>query len=97
MVDALATEYILLSRAGRLLSTRPSAATLWRWATRGVGGVRLETYKIGGRRYTTAEALERFVACLSNPSAASVPTAPSRRDREHKDRAAARAESIYGR
>ena len=38
-----------------------SSATIWRWAQRGVRGVRLETFAIGGRRYTTKEAFERFV------------------------------------
>lgn len=36
--------------------------TVWRWARRGVRGVQLETYAIGGRRWTTEEAFERFVA-----------------------------------
>jgi hypothetical protein len=36
------------------------ACTVWRWATRGVRGVKLETLLIGGIRYTSAEALQRF-------------------------------------
>ena len=35
--------------------------TCWRWAKRGVRGVRLETYNVGGRRWTTEEAFARFV------------------------------------
>ncbi len=46
-----------------------SQVTLWRWATKGVRGVdgrrvRLETIKLGGRRYTSVEAVERFAAAL---------------------------------
>jgi len=38
-----------------------NAATVWRWAIKGCKGVRLETAIIGGIRYTSREALERFV------------------------------------
>ncbi|MGA2619871.1 MAG: DUF1580 domain-containing protein [Thermoguttaceae bacterium] len=42
-----------------------SRATLWRWMLRGIGGVRLESVKIGGVRYVTRKAVERFVAALN--------------------------------
>lgn len=35
--------------------------TLWRWMTHGANGIKLESFMIGGRRYTTREALSRFV------------------------------------
>ena len=38
-----------------------SASTVWRWAMRGIRSKRLETFTIGGRRYTTAEAFARFI------------------------------------
>ena len=37
-------------------------STVWRWALRGVRGHRLECFSLGGRRYTTREAFERFIA-----------------------------------
>jgi uncharacterized protein DUF1580 len=40
---------------------RPVLATLHRWRLRGVRGVRLETCLIGGTRYTSAEAIRRFI------------------------------------
>ena len=43
MIEGLAAIYILLTKAGRLLSTRPSAATMNRWASRGSRGVVLRT------------------------------------------------------
>lgn len=49
---------------------RPSAPTLTRWATRGVKGVRLQTTCMGGRRLTTIENVERFLAdvdAVKNP------------------------------
>ncbi|MBA4107637.1 MAG: hypothetical protein C0485_18035 [Pirellula sp.] len=37
-----------------------SVCTVWRWAQRGARGAKLETFAVGGRRYTTEEAHERF-------------------------------------
>lgn len=36
--------------------------TVWRWATRGIRGVRLETFHLGAKRFTTREAFARWVA-----------------------------------
>lgn len=41
---------------------RLSLATLHRWRIKGVRGVRLETVLIGGLRYTSREAISRFIA-----------------------------------
>ena len=41
---------------------RTHYSTIYRWATKGVRGHVLESVLIGGIRYTTHEALERFVA-----------------------------------
>jgi hypothetical protein len=67
---------------------------MWRWALRGVDGVKLESFKIGGRRYTTAEALDRFVARLNGPRSANEPQVSSQRERQ-KDVASQRASEIY--
>jgi hypothetical protein len=41
---------------------RPDKATLCRWIKRGVGGVKLEAVRLGGRSiYTSTEALHRFI------------------------------------
>jgi hypothetical protein len=39
---------------------RVHIATCHRWIKTGIAGVRLETLFVGGRRYTSVEALERF-------------------------------------
>lgn len=44
---------------------RPHVSTLWRWARKGVAGVKLETRRIGGRFVTSVEALDRFTKQLS--------------------------------
>ena len=40
-------------------------STVWRWATRGIGAIRLETRRVGVRFFTSREALERFTVALS--------------------------------
>lgn len=37
-------------------------STVFRWATKGARGRRLETVLVGGIRYTSFEALERFLS-----------------------------------
>jgi hypothetical protein len=61
---------------------RLSLATLHRWRLKGVRGTRLETILIGGQRYTSAEAIGRFIAA-QNASDSPVPTiTPDQRKRQ---------------
>jgi hypothetical protein len=61
-------------RLPRLRGDRPvNPATLWRWATSGLRGIRLETCRVGGTRCTSLEALARFFAALEGRK---VPPAP---------------------
>ena len=48
-------------RAGKPINV----STLWRWATVGVRGVKLETIMAGGTRATSIEAVERFFEALT--------------------------------
>lgn len=69
-IDPLTEPTFSLSRAARRLphlrNDRPvSPSTLWRWANKGVGGVRLETVRCGGVTVTSEDALRRFFAALS--------------------------------
>jgi len=69
MAIGIGTEQLLtLRQAAKRLPGRPHLGTLWRWYSHGVRGQRLETILIGGRRYTSAEALERFAAACSAAS-----------------------------
>jgi hypothetical protein len=63
-------------RLPRLRAGRPvNDATLWRWASSGLRGVRLETLRVGGTTCTSAEALRRFFAALNGtPAPAPVPS-----------------------
>ncbi|MFO0788181.1 MAG: DUF1580 domain-containing protein [Pirellulales bacterium] len=38
-----------------------SLPTPWRWCVKGIGGRRLESFMLGGRRYTTEEAYRRWI------------------------------------
>ena len=55
-----------------------SPATLWRWSSHGLRGVRLETVRVGGTTCTSTEALSRFFARLAgDPVCAASPPAPA--------------------
>ncbi|MEQ8763208.1 MAG: DUF1580 domain-containing protein [Planctomycetota bacterium] len=45
---------------------RPHLATVYRWTTRGLQGIVLESVQIGGKRYTSLEAIQRFIERLSS-------------------------------
>lgn len=57
----LSTETIFpVSDAPKHIPGRPSKASCWRWVLQGVGGIKLESILIGGKRYTSHEAVQRF-------------------------------------
>lgn len=62
------TEQIMgLKEARSIIPGNPAPATLWRWRTRGVRGAKLETVVVGNRRYTSREAVSRFVEAMNGP------------------------------
>lgn len=73
-----------------------SVPTPWRWSNRGVKGVVLETFSIGGRRYTTQEAFQRFVE-RSTAAAQGVPSSPATRTNRQREAAIKRAEAELAR
>ena len=60
-MDILNETAIAISDAPRHIAGRPHIATVWRWRTHGVKGIRLESYVVGGRVFTTRKAIERFI------------------------------------
>lgn len=58
--------------ADRTGDRRPNISTLHRWATRGVRGVVLETVAVGHVRYTSIEAVQRFLEAKPAAPAAAV-------------------------
>ena len=84
MVSILDESILTMAEAAKRLPGRPHLSTLWRWRTRGIGGVCLETALYGGRRVTSIEALERFFE--KTTAAADGNPAPTR---THRQRTAA--------
>jgi hypothetical protein len=60
-----ATAFIPLNEAAKQIPGRPHLSSLHRWANRGVRGVKLETVRVGNRRFVTQEAIDRFLAELN--------------------------------
>ena len=81
---------------------RISYSTLWRWTLKGVHGVKLETLKVGRKRFTTPEALAAFGRalaqehdaryCEAHPATAPTPP-PTERTRTDAQRERAVAEA----
>ena len=70
----LNTEQVLtFTEASKVLppigGKRTHPSTLWRWARKGVRGVKLETRRLGGRFVTSIEALDRFSKDLAEVDA----------------------------
>ena len=57
----LTEDVLTLAEAARAIPTRPHFATLWRWTQKGLRGRKLETYRIGSRVVTSAQAVHRFL------------------------------------
>lgn len=66
MIDTRTERMCPLSEATGHVPGTPHPSTLNRWARAGIGGVKLETVKVGGRRYTSIEAIQRFLASLND-------------------------------
>jgi hypothetical protein len=89
----LATEHkIDLADAAKLVPGHPHASTLWRWSRRGIKArdgsrVRLEHVRLGGKVFTSREAIERFGAALAAADAAHFdPPAPPPKGRTDAQR-----------
>ncbi len=62
LIDIDTEDLIPFQEAPQHIPGTPCVQTLHRWRVRGVWGVKLETILFGGIRYTSREALHRFVA-----------------------------------
>lgn len=84
MISINSESLIPLSEVPQHLPRRPGGkkihvSTVFRWALRGCNGTRLETCQVGSLRYTSVEALGRFVERRSAPEADERPRHTSRR------------------
>lgn len=47
---------------GQVTGRVPATSTAWRWCLKGVrGGIRLDSFRVGGTTYVTPEAIKRFI------------------------------------
>ena len=53
MIDVNGEQLLTLAEAARSLPRCPHIATIYRWISRGVKGVKLEAVRIGGTQYTS--------------------------------------------
>ena len=65
MSDLLDENLVPFAAGIRSLPGRPSLSAGYRFALKTVHGVQLETIVVGGRRFTSKEALRRFVAATT--------------------------------
>ena len=84
----LSEQRLTLNQLAKQEGVNPS--TVWRWSLRGVRGVKLETFSVGARRFTTIEAFGRFVDGTTAVAQGEQPQARTNRQREA---AIARAEA----
>ncbi len=89
MIELHSESLLSLPAAAKALPGRPHLASLYRWFQRGVRGVKLETILVGGKRFTSREALQRFADHLTAADAGDSPPADSRRRQKEKQRAKA--------
>ncbi len=95
MIDTQTEHLVSLRAACRMIPGRSdgavSRATIWRWALTGRRGVRLETVLLGDR-FTSVEAIARFVAKLNDMPLAAKPA--DRGDKADSVEKALRAEGF---
>jgi len=70
MIDLANEDVMSLTEAARILPKRRAGkrthvATLYRWSTKGLRGVKLEVIQVGATRCTSREAIQRFFDALS--------------------------------
>jgi hypothetical protein len=89
-IDFATEDCFTLNAAPDMLARRTNGrkihrSTIYRWVMAGVKGVKLETITIGGYRYTSTQAIGRFIAALSGrpaPDGVEAVQTPAARRRE---------------
>jgi len=74
--DLLHEQLVAVAEIPKHLPKRVHVSTCHRWYVRGIRGRKLETVLIGGRRFTTREALHRFFKAISDSEAHQQDTEP---------------------
>ena len=88
MIDFATEEPIPITLAPSHIPGRPALSTIWRWLQVGVRGRKLESGMIGGRRWTSRQAIQRF---LASDDAQEQPVSVSLSQRRKQSTAASKA------
>ena len=88
MIDINTEELLTFATAAERLPSgksnkRVHISTIHRWAARPIQGAKLESLRIGGVRYTSVEALARFIEACNQDSTGPVTRTTTRRQRDH--------------
>jgi hypothetical protein len=65
MLDLSSETAIAVNKSPAQIPGRPHVSTVWRWVLTGVRGIKLETFVVGCQRFTTKQAIERFIAATT--------------------------------
>jgi len=91
-------KYISLATAARLLPRKNDrtihTATLYRWASRGVNGVKLSTVKVGRTHCTTERELSDFFKALAETDMRQMAPVPRPVNSRERERVAVKARQI---
>ena len=90
MIDIATETVIPIAEAPQHIPGRPSLATVWRWVLNGTRAGKLESFLIGGRRFTSLESIQRFAQQSTVAAAGDAP--PPVRTSAQRERAIERAE-----
>lgn len=102
MIDVAQERLVAITEVPARLPRRPNGrkvhvSAVYRWASRGIRGTKLEVVRIGGTTYSSIEALQRFADALTEASGprADPPQTPRYRERDIA-RAADKLEELLG-
>ena len=88
MIDITRESTVSFAAAPAIIPGRPHISQVYRWASRGLRGIRLEWVQVGGQRYTSREAIQRFISRLTAAAGGeAAPTPPPARRQAEVSRA----------
>lgn len=88
----LGEDRLTMNEVAAELGLRPQR--IHHWMTLGIGSVKLESFKLGGRRFTSRQALERFFARLNGDQPVDAGTAALEKAQQRERRAKAAVEEL---
>jgi len=82
VIDVKTEKIVPFQKAGRKFPENRHVSTIHRYRLRGVRGIKLETILIGGIRYTSEEAIQRFIDSLNSAGSPAPAISPAQRQRQ---------------